>query len=195
MENRKLNIAVVYGSVRSARQGIKAAKFIEMKISERGHEVELVDACEVDLPMLDKMYKEFGPGEAPENMKKIAKIFEKADAYVIVSAEYNHGVPGALKNLLDHYQKEYLFKPSGIVTYSAGPWGGVRVAIHLRDILAELGMPSIPTSLSIPRVQDAFDDEGKAIDDSYSRRVGKFLDELEWYSRALRAERGNGAPY
>ena len=143
-DSTKLNIAVIYGSARGNRQGIKAARFVLRKLQERSHTATLIDPLEVQLPFLDRMYKEFGEGEAPENMARVAAILDKADAFLVVSAEYNHSEPAALKNLLDHYQSEYLNKPSGIVTYSAGPFGGVRALITLRAILAELGSPSIP---------------------------------------------------
>jgi NAD(P)H-dependent FMN reductase len=108
---------------------------------------------------------------------------------VIVSGEYNHTVPPALTNLLDHFLEEYFYKPSAIVCYSAGAFGGVRAAITLRAMLAELGMSSIPSIFPIPRVQDAFEEDGTPTDADYERRVASFLDELEWYARALKAER------
>ena len=98
-------------------------------------------------------------------------------------------VPAALKNLLDHFQREYLYKPSGIVTYSAGPFGGVRGLGNLRTILAELGTPSIPSAFPISQVFKAFDDNGVAEDDAYNERVIKFLDEYEWYANAMKAAR------
>ena len=101
----------------------------------------------------------------------------------------NHSVPAALKNLLDHFQSEYLYKPSAIVTYSAGPFGGVRALVNLRGILAELGTPSIPSAFPVSQVQKAFDDNGNALDDSYDTRVVKFLDEYEWYANALKRAR------
>jgi NAD(P)H-dependent FMN reductase len=188
----KLNIAVIYGSARSARQGIKAARFVERKLEERGHDVTLVDSQDYDLPLLDRMYKEYEPGTAPENMQAIADILAAADGFIIVSAEYNHSIPAALKNLLDHFQSEYLYKPSGIVTYSAGPFGGVRALINLRAILAELGTPSIPSAFPISQVQNALDADGTSLDTAYDKRIVKFLDEFEWYANALRREREQG---
>ena len=188
-----LKTAVVYGSVRSARQGIKAARFIVRKLEARGHDVTLIDAKEQQLPMLDRMYKEFSRGDAPAVMAAIASTFRDADGFIIVSGEYNHSIPPALKNLLDHFQKEYHYKPSGIVTYSAGPFAGLRGLANLRAILGELGTPGIPTVLSVSKVQDAFDDDGRALDDAYDKRVVRFLDEFEWYARALRAERQKAA--
>ena len=184
-----LNTAVLYGSARRDRQGIKAARFIVRQLEARGHDVTLVDSMEYDLPTLDWMYKEYEPGEAPEAMQQVANIVNAADAYVIVSAEYNHSISAALKNLLDHFQTEYLYKPSGIVTYSAGPFGGVRALVNLRGILAELGTPSIPSAFPISQIHSAFDDDGNVLDTPYDKRVVNFLDEFEWYANALKRAR------
>ena len=189
----KLNTAVIYGSARRDRQGIKAARFIVRKLEERGHSVTLIDSQEYDLPLLDWMYKEYEPGQAPADMQKIAAILNAADGFIVVSAEYNHSIPAALKNLLDHYQGEYLYKPSGIVTYSAGPFGGVRALVNLRGILAELGTPSIPSAFPISQIHSAFDADGNSLDTLYDERVVKFLDEFEWYANALSKARGQGS--
>jgi NAD(P)H-dependent FMN reductase len=187
-----LTIAVLYGSARSARQGIKAARFIVNALEARGHAVTLVDSEEFQLPMLDRMYKEYDPGEAPAAMQAVAEILAAADGYIVVSGEYNHGIPPALKNLLDHFQAEYHYKPTGIVTYSAGPFGGVRNLVNLRGILAELGTPSIPSAFPVSHVQKSFDEKGNALELAYEKRVVGFLDEFEWYAHALRQARESG---
>jgi NAD(P)H-dependent FMN reductase len=184
-----LNLLVLYGSVRSTRQGIKAARFVASQCRARGHEVTLVDPLEHPLPLLDKMYKEYAPGEAPPVLEGLARLVKAADAYVVVSGEYNHAVPPALVNLLDHFLEEYFYKPSAIVCYSAGPFGGVRAAMALRAMLGELGMSSIPSILPVPKVQDAFAEDGTPAEPGWERRIVRFLDELEWYARALKAER------
>jgi len=184
-----LNTAVIYGSARRGRQGIKAARFVVRKLEERGHAVTLVDSLEHQLPLLDLMYKEYEEGTAPKAMETVGEVLSTADGFVIVSAEYNHSIPAALKNLLDHFQSEYLYKPSAIVTYSAGPFGGVRALINLRAILAELGTPSIPSAFPVPQVQNAFDDDGNPLDQAYDERIVKFLDEYEWYANALKHAR------
>jgi len=185
----ELNTAVIYGSVRGERQGIKAARFVVGKLEERGHAATLVDPLEYELPLLDLMYNEFEKGQAPEAMESVSRILSSADGFVIVSGEYNHGEPAALKNLLDHFQSEYLHKPSGIITYSKGPFGGVRALITLRAILAELGTPSIPSAFPISNIGEAFDDDGKALVTAYDRRINRFLDEFEWYANALKRAR------
>ena len=184
-----LNTAVIYGSARRARHGIKAARFIVNKLEARGHDVSLLDSEEQQLPLLDLMYKEYDAGDAPAAMASIAEALRKADGFIIVSAEYNHSIPAALKNLLDHFQTEYLYKPSGIVTYSAGPFGGVRGLANLRTILAELGTPSIPSAFPVSQIFKAFDDDGNSLDEAYELRVVKFLDEYEWYVNAMKAAR------
>jgi len=190
-----MKIAILYGSVRSDRQGIKAAKFIQNRLTERNHHAVIIDPKESPLPFLDKMHKEYPKGKAPEIMEKIHNILDESDGFVIVSGEYNHSIPPALKNMLDHFQPEYFFKPSAIVSYSAGTFGGVRVAVHLRAILAELGTPSIPSLFPVSKIQDAFDADGNALDKAYDGRIVKFLDEFEWYLRAYKKERDCGTPY
>ncbi|MGI9261701.1 MAG: NADPH-dependent FMN reductase [Woeseiaceae bacterium] len=188
-----LNTAVVYGSARRGRQGIKAARFVVNQLEARDHAVDLIDTSVLELPMLDLMYKEYAEGEAPAAMESVAEIFRNADGFIILSAEYNHSVPAALKNLLDTFQSEYLYKPSGLVTYSAGPFGGVRALVNLRGIMAELGAPSIPSAFPISKVYNAFDDDGNVLDTPYDKRIEKFLDEYEWYANALKAARQRDA--
>src|SRR3954462_3793827 len=190
-----LDLLVIYGSVRRDRQGIKAARFMVEASRARGHRPTLIDPAEEKLPLLDRMYKEYPPGQAPEPLERLAGLIKGADAFIIVSGEYNHSIPPALSNLLDHFLEEYFWRPSAIVCYSAGPFGGVRAAMQLRALLCELGTPSIPSLLPIPGVQDAFDDEGRPRDEAYHRRAARFLDELEWYAGALKQARAAGVPY
>lgn len=191
----KLNIAIIYGSVRSERQGIKAVHFFMKKLQERQITSTLIDPLEIELPLLDKMHKEYKEGDAPSNMEAISKILEQSDGFLVVSGEYNHSIPPALKNILDHFQREYFFKPSAIVSYSAGNYAGVRAAVHLRAVLGELGTPSISSMFPIAQVQNAFDDSGNAIDSFYNKRSKRFLDEFIWYINALKAARSTGIPY
>lgn len=190
-----LDLLVIYGSVRPHRQGIKAAKFLVEACRGRGHQTTLIDPLEERLPLLEKMYKEYEKGQAPEILERLATRIRAADAFIIVSGEYNHSIPPALSNLLDHFLEEYFWRPSAIVCYSAGAFGGVRAAMQLRAMLCELGTPSIPSLLPVPRVQEAFDEEGHPRDESYNQRASRFLSELEWYARALKTARLAGVPY
>jgi NAD(P)H-dependent FMN reductase len=190
-----MRFVVMVGSVRSDRQGIKAARFIERALVDRGHEVTLVDPCEVRLPLLDRMYKEYPKGQAPEVLERLATVYRAADGFVVVSGEYNHSIPPALSNLIDHFLEEYFFRPSAIVCYSAGQFGGVRAAMQLRALLAEVGMPSISSLLPIPSIGKAFDEGGKPVDPAFGRRFERFAREFEWHAAALREARQHGTPY
>ena len=190
-----LDIVIIFGSVRTERQGFRVARFLQERCTERGHKVTLIDPMEHPLPLLDRMYKEYPQGEAPEYLEQLATSFRGADAFIIVSAEYNHSIPPALSNLLDHFLEEYFFRPSAIACYSNGQFGGVRAAVQLRAMLGELGMPSISSIFPVPKVAQAFTPEGKPSDDFQYKRAKKFLDELEWYAHALKDARTKGVPY
>lgn len=184
-----LQFLVFYGSVRSERIGIGAARFITNRCRDHGHTVELIDPEEHRLPMLDKMYKEYAPGTAPQPLQSLRELVAAADGYIIVSGEYNHTIPPALSNMLDHFLEEYFWKPSAIASYSPSTFGGVRAGVALRPMLGELGMPSIPSMLPIPHVHKAFDANGTPADPAWLGRADRFLEELEWYAEALRAAR------
>jgi NAD(P)H-dependent FMN reductase len=190
-----LSIVVLYGSVRSARKGIRAARFVERQLRDRGHDVTLVDPLELQLPLLDTMYKEHPAGSAPPVLEGLATLYRAADAFVVVTGEYNHSVPPALLNLLDHFLEEYFFRPSAIVSYSAGSFGGVRAAMQLRATLAELGMPSISSTFPVPKIGSALSDDGTPAEEVMLKRFQKFASELEWYAEAFRDRRQRGVPY
>jgi NAD(P)H-dependent FMN reductase len=192
--SQDIQIAVLYGSYRDNRKGIHVANFVVDELKQHCKPV-LVDAKAIDLPMLNKMYKEYEHGEAPQNMSSLAKTLTDSDAFVIVTGEYNHGLPPGLKNLLDHFQKEYFFKPAGIVSYSAGSFGGVRASIHARAVLGELGMVTLSSILPFPSIGKSFSDSGILEDPKMEQRFQKFAKELLWYAEALKAKREEGTPY
>lgn len=193
-----LRFLVVYGSVRRGRQGIRAARYVVRGLEARGHAVTLVDPEEVDLPLLVRMYKTYEEGQAPEAMARLAGQIREADGFVMVTGEYNHLPPPALLNTIDHYLEEWYWRPSAIVSYSAGRLGGVRAASHLRDLLAEIGTASIPTALAYGSVGKTFTEDGAPNEEEAERiekRFSRFADELEWYAHALKAQREQGVPY
>lgn len=187
-------IAIIYGSVRSERLGIRVAKFIYEKCKAKGWEVELVDPKEYNLPLLDKMYKEYEAGKAPADMEKVAKILYRADGFMVVTGEYNHSLPPALTNLIDHFMPEFFYKPAGIVSYSVGGFGGIRAAVHARVLIGEVGAVTIPTMFPVSMINKTINEAGQAIDKKYDERVVKFIDEFEWYLKALREARDKGLP-
>jgi NAD(P)H-dependent FMN reductase len=112
-----------------------------------------------------------------------------------ITPEYNHSTSVAMKNTLDYFLEEYYFKPSAIVSYSVGGFGGVNAIQHLREIFAELGAPSISSSFSISKVQNVFDDVDKLREQLYDKRVKRFIEEFERYIDAFKNQRAKGTPY
>src|ERR671915_1020888 len=106
-------------------------------------------------------------------LRDLQNKIKNADRYLAVTPEYNYSTSAAMKNTLDYFLEEYFFKPSAIVSYSTGGFGGVNAAQHLHLIFAELGAPSISSSFAISRVTEAFDDRGKLIQERYNKRITK----------------------
>src|ERR1700752_3456544 len=119
-------ILVLYGSYRSDRRGIRLADFLVSHLNERGPTAELIDARAVGLPMLDRMYKEHAPGQAPPVMETLAEKIRAADAFVFIAGDYNWGFQPGLKNLTDHYLEEWFWRPVAVLSYSAGRHAGAR---------------------------------------------------------------------
>ncbi|WP_183815958.1 NADPH-dependent FMN reductase [Tunturibacter empetritectus] len=193
-------VAVLLGSVRSDRMGDRAAKWVIAELEKRGHKAVLVDAAELKLPLLDKMWKEVKKNppakykKLQEKLAPLAKLYARADGFCIVSAEYNHSIPPAMTNLIDYFLEEYIFRPSAIVCYSGGLYGGVRAAMQLRALLPEVGMTTIPSLQPIPSIGSSLSKEGVALTQELAEKSGKFFDEFEWYMRAMKAERAKGVP-
>ncbi|MBB5059493.1 NAD(P)H-dependent FMN reductase [Granulicella aggregans] len=194
-------VAVLQGSVRTERMGDRAAKWVVSQLQKRGHEAVVVDAAALDLPLLDKMWKEVKTDGSIDSaslrmkLAQIAELYARADGYVVVSGEYNHSIPPALTNLIDYFLEEYAFRPSAIVCYSAGPYGGVRAAMQLRALLPEVGLPTIPSLQPIPSIGSSLSAQGVALTQDLAEKSGKFFDEFDWYMRAMKAEREKGVPY
>ena len=183
-------VAVLLGSVRSERVGDRAAKWAIAQLEKRrGHEAVLVDAKALDLPILDRMWGEIdrqilqpaGCEELKKKLTPLAELYARADGFCIVSAEYNHSIPPGLSNLIDYFLEEYFWHPSAIVCYSNRVFGGVRGAMQLRAMLAELGMPSIPSIQPIPSIETALTKDGVALTQELAERTGRFFEEFEWY--------------
>ncbi len=197
---RTMMVAVLLGSVRSERLGDRVAKWAIAQLEKRGHEAVLVDAAALKLPLLDKMWKEIKRDPPAKyaalhaKLAPLAKLYARADGFCIVSAEYNHSMPPGLTNLIDYFLEEYFWRPSAIVCYSATAFGGVRAAMQLRALLAEAGMPSIPSIQPIPSAGTALSEDGVALTQQLAENTGKFFDEFEWYMRAMKAERAKGVP-
>ena len=131
-------VLVFYGSYRSDGMGVRLADYVVAGLKERGADADMVDAKVVDLPMLDRMYKEYPKGAAPAPMEALAEKIRNADAVVFVTGEYNCGPQPGLKNLTDHFLEEWFWRPAAIASYSAGRFSGVRSGTVWHSILSEI---------------------------------------------------------
>ena len=194
MSNR---ILVFYGSYRADRMGIRLAQFIVERIRRRGDDAELIDAKAINLPILDRMYKEYPKGEAPEALEQLARKIREADGFVFVTGEYNWGVQAGLKNLTDHFLEEWFWRPAAVVSYSAGRFAGVRAATAWHGILSEMGMVVVSSTIAVGPIAQTLSAEaepmgegGKAIEQAFPR----FADDLMWWVDAAKAQRQRKAP-
>lgn len=190
-------ILILYGSYRSDRQGIRLAHYLVRALQERGAEAELIDAKAVGLPILDRMYKEYPKGEAPDNLEQLAAKIRAADGFVFVTGEYNWGMQPGLKNLTDHFLEEWFWRPAAIASYSAGRLAGARGATAWHGTLSEMGMVVISSTLAVGGIGNALDtdanpigDGGAALDQAFPR----FADDLAWWVEAARSQRTKAAP-
>lgn len=191
------HILVLYGSYRSDRAGIRLAEYVTRRLTGRGTNAELIDAQRIGLPMLDRMYKEYPPGEAPEAMEALARQIRAADGFVFVTGEYNWGVQPGLKNLTDHFLEEWFWRPAGIVSYSAGRIGGARSNLHWHGTLSEMGMVVISSTVTVGPIAQTLDAGGEPLGDAgkfLDRSFARFADDLDWWVEAARAQRERKAP-
>ncbi len=190
-------ILVFYGSYRADRAGIRLADFIVSGFRARGDDVELVDAKVVDLPLLDRMYKEFAPGSAPAQMEELAGKIKAADAFVFIIGEYNWGMQPGLKNLTDHYLEEWFWRPAAIASYSAGRLSGARSSMMWHGTLSEMGMVVVSSALAVGPISAALDVDGIPVGSAgaaLQKQFPRFADDLTWWAEATKAQRLRKTP-
>lgn len=182
----KLFLPILLGTPRKARESEHVAKWVFSRMEEREEIVtQLFDVRDFELPR-DHYGTEIG-----EQFPEWRDAVNRADGLVIVTPEYNHGYPGAMKSVLDLLLKEYIHKAVAFVGVSAGPWGGTRVIEACVPMVRELGLAVTFTDLNFPSVASKFDGNGKLIDTAYENRIKAFLDELVWMASTLRWGRNN----
>ena len=190
-------ILIFYGSYRLDRLGIRLAEYLVTAFRARGASPELIDAKAVDLPMLDRMYKEYPTGTAPAAMEALAAKIRAADAFVFVAGEYNWSVQPGLKNLTDHFLEEWYWRPAAIASYSAGRLAGARSATAWHGILSEMGMVVTSAPLAVGGIGKAFDAEGNPVGEggaAAAKAFPRFADDLAWWTEAARAQRERRDP-
>jgi NAD(P)H-dependent FMN reductase len=191
------NVLVFYGSYRTARIGIRMATFVTNELRAGGAIAELIDAREVGLPILDRMYKEFPPGAAPQAMADLAGKIRAADAFVFVVGEYNWGPQSGLKNLTDHFLEEWYWRPAAVVSYSPGRLSGARASSAWHPILSEMGMIVTSSTVAVGPIADTFDAQGEPIGEPgrlTQKAFRRVADDLAWWTSAARNQRRLQSP-
>ncbi|TPI64849.1 NAD(P)H-dependent oxidoreductase [Mesorhizobium sp. B3-1-3] len=183
-----LGLVVIIGSTREGRRGDKVARwFVSEATRHAGFDIDVIDLADIRLPT-------FHPASRGSEMQALAGRLEAADAFVIVTPEYNHSFPGHLKHAIDQADLEWRGKPVGFVSYG-GTSGGLRAVEHLRQVFAELHAVSVRDCISFHGVWDEFDENG-ALKDIEGRRkaADNLLDHLCWWAAPLRDAR-RSIPY
>jgi NAD(P)H-dependent FMN reductase len=183
LSDRTLNLAIIIGSTREGRFGDTVGRwFAKEAAGHGGFSVDLIDLIDVQLPPAHRAKP------TPEVDAFRARL-AAADAFVIVTPEYNHSYPASLKHAIDQGYVEWMAKPVGFVSYG-GTTGGVRAIEHLRHVFAELHAATIRDYVCFITARRQFDADGKPVDPEGPRNAAKtMLDRLAWWADALRTAR------
>jgi NAD(P)H-dependent FMN reductase len=188
MNNPMLKIAIILGSTRPGRNGEAVSQWVyEIAKKRNDANFELLDIKDYNLPLLDEAIPPSMGQYSKEHTKTWALKIESFDAYVFVTAEYNHGIPGALKNAIDFLYKEWNNKVAGFVSY--GGAGGVRSVEQLRLVMAELKVATVRAQVTLSLFTD-FENFTKFNPASFQEKaVNTMLDEVVAWGGALRTLR------
>lgn len=180
-------LQIIVASTRPGRVGLPVAQWVhEVAEKHQGFAVELVDLAELDLPMMNEPNHPRLRKYTHEHTRRWSATVERADAFVIVMPEYNHGYTAPLKNAIDYLVHEWANKPVGVVSYG-GVSAGVRAVTTLRPVLAMLKLFSTSANVHIPFVAQFLTEE-RTIEPNEMMSAGAeaMLVELEVLSRTLR---------
>ncbi|XP_019856359.1 PREDICTED: LOW QUALITY PROTEIN: uncharacterized protein LOC100635930 [Amphimedon queenslandica] len=190
---KALKFVLFLGTVRDNNMGSRAASFVMKKLKEKGHDATLLDPEVLGLPLLKKPLHFYEDRtQAPQVLQDTVKVIEAADVYMVITAEYNQCLPPALTNMMDHFPiPAYKYRPSGIVCYSMGSFGGIRAAIQARSLLGELGSPSLGCFV-IPQIQNELSEDGTLKGENKERlekNADKIITELAWLGDAIKSKK------
>ncbi|EHY89433.1 NADPH-dependent FMN reductase [Saccharomonospora azurea] len=173
-------LAVLIGSVRADRFGpVPAAWFAQQAREHAALEVEVVDLADYDLSV---------SLSAGDDVAALGARLAEADAFAVVTPEYNHSFPAGLKSAIDHFHQEWRAKPVAFVSYG-GMAGGLRAVEQLRQVFAELHAVTVRDTLSFHNFWGTFDDDGQPVDGAANTAAKQLLDQLTWWAVSLREAR------
>ncbi|MFI7499753.1 NADPH-dependent FMN reductase [Streptomyces sp. NPDC049687] len=189
-EETPLRVAVVVASVREGRQGRRVAEwFLGTAAGRDDLDLDVVDLADVDLPLVMPGWGGTASPEAAAALAEVSPRLAAADAFVVVTPEYNHSFPAALKNFIDWHHPQWQAKPVGFVSYG-GLAGGVRAVEQLRQVFAELHATTVRDSVSLHGPWSGLGEDGRPRDATVCEGAAKgMLGQLTWWGRALRAAR------
>lgn len=177
-----MRIEIISGSPRQNSTTLRVALYLQRIFSEAGSDAGLIDLRQFPLPPMESVF--LSPEDAPEKDRELATRMFAADAFLIVTPEYNGSYAPAMQNLFDHFPKQQ-HKPFGLVTASPGALGGIRAAMKLQlFVLALFGIPS-PFMLIVPGVDKKFDLQGNLIDRTFQKNIDVFKQEFLWLADKL----------
>lgn len=179
-----LRIGIIVGSTRPGRKGLAVGEWVKAHAQADGVRFELVDLVDYALPLLDESLPASMGQYQQDHSKKWAAKVDEFDGYIFVTAEYNHSLPGALKNALDFASLEWHNKAAGIVSY--GSMGGVRANEHLRQILAELEIADVRQNVMLSIFTDWKNFSEFAPADLHLAELQKQVDQLTAWAGALK---------
>ncbi|MEU3522778.1 NAD(P)H-dependent oxidoreductase [Streptomyces sp. NPDC038707] len=195
-EDSPLRVAVIVGSVREGRQGRAVADWFLATAAAAAPDLayDVIDLAGVDLPLVMPGWGGTPGPEAAAALRDVSPRLAAADAFVVVTPEYNHSFPAVLKNLLDWHGREWQAKPAGFVSYG-GLGGGLRAVEQLRLVFAELHAVTVRDSVSLHGPWSGLGADGVPRDaEVCAGAAGGMLAQLAWWARALRAARAE-QPY
>ena len=171
-------IAIISPSVRRGRKSHRVALWFKSYIEENNlATTEILDLAEYRFPLFDERLKK-QENPLPEAQKFAGKI-RSADGVIIIAPEYNGGYPASLKNVIDLLTDEWRGKPVAISSVSDGPFGGTQVITSLQFTLWKTGAWTVPAMHPVPRVDEAFDEQGRPADpEAMNKRTARFTGEL-----------------
>jgi NAD(P)H-dependent FMN reductase len=193
-----VSLKIIIGSTRAGRSADLVWPWVAARAAaHKAFETEVLDLRDWELPFFDESPQTVGDPADPRYSAAAvrqwnAKLAE-GDAYLVITPEYNHSLPGVLKNAIDCVYRSFAFrnKPLGFVSYSAGIVGGARAIGHLADIAFEAEMVPMRNSVIIPQVARAFDD-GRPVSKVTDSCLGILLDDLAWWAELLAKARSEG---
>ncbi|MGW5426501.1 NADPH-dependent FMN reductase [Streptomyces sp. NPDC004059] len=195
MENTH-KLLIIVGSVREGRFGPVVGSWVAEQAREHGgFEVDVVDLADVDIPLALPVESPKFAGDAyprPAGMARLTSALEEADAFVVVTPEYNHSYPASLKAAIDWHFTQWTAKPVAFVSYG-GAAGGRHAVLHLENVLTELHAVTIRDGLAFPNYFTAWRD-GRPLDEQAPGYTKTLLDQLSWWAATLRSGR-KAAPY